>query len=283
VLNEKGQILTLTNLEAEREYGQPPKPLLSAGTVESLDELLKKLGLADAVRVRVQPTGVERIATWINAISPLLLIIGIAGIYIEFKTPGFGLPGIIGIIAFAIYFLGGYVAGLSGMEWVAVFVLGLILVALELFAFPGTIALGFIGVALMLGAIIMAMVDLYPGAPSLPTMPQLRLPMTNLAITFVGAGVVIWVLSRVLPRTPFYPQLVSQSVSGSASVVKMEQAHAAQIGREGVALSPLRPGGKAQFGDQILDVITQGDMIAKGARVKIVGHSGAEAVVEAVG
>src|SRR5437773_8518562 len=49
VLNEKGQILTLTNTEAERPWGDPPKPLLSSGTVESLEELLRKLGFDDAI------------------------------------------------------------------------------------------------------------------------------------------------------------------------------------------------------------------------------------------
>src|SRR6266581_9567483 len=73
VLNEKGQILTLTNTEAEREYGDPPKPLLSSGTVGSIEELLQKLGYANAARVDIQPTGVEKVAMWINMISPLLL------------------------------------------------------------------------------------------------------------------------------------------------------------------------------------------------------------------
>src|SRR5262249_49776150 len=157
VLNEKGQILTLTDTQAQKKYGNPPKPLLSSGTVETLDALTSTLGYERAARVDVRPTGAEKLGALINAISPLLLLIGVVGIYIEFKTPGFGLPGIVGIAAFVLYFLGGYVAGLSGMEWIAVFLLGLILLALELFVFPGTVALGFAGAVLMLGAIIMAM------------------------------------------------------------------------------------------------------------------------------
>lgn len=105
VINEKGQILTLTDQEAARVYGTPAKPLLSAGTVENLEALLKQLELGSALVKRVEPSGVERLGTWINTLAPILLIIGIAGIYIEFKTPGFGLPGIIGITAFAVYFL----------------------------------------------------------------------------------------------------------------------------------------------------------------------------------
>jgi len=282
VLNEKGQILTLTNREAEQEYGDPPKRLLSLGTVENIDALLDKLGYASAQRHEVKPTGVERLGQWINAISPLLLIVGIVGIYIEFKTPGFGLPGIVGIVAFAIYFLGGYVAGLSGVEWVAVFIIGLALVALELFVFPGTAVLGFAGAALMLVALVMAMVDVYPGMPTMPTFEKLELPLRDLLIAFVGAAVAVGVLSRWLPKTSIYGKLVSQTASGVNSVIQLESKQAAEIGQVGVALSPLRPGGKAQFGSEILDVMSQGEMIEKGRRVKIIGHSGAEAIVEAL-
>jgi len=281
VLNKEGQILTLTNVEAEKEYGSPPRSLLSSGTAKDIGELIEKVGYVNAVRVYVKPTGAEKLASWINAISPLLLLIGIVGVYVEFKTPGFGLPGIVGIIAFALYFLGGYVAGLSGMEWVAAFVLGLAMVALELFLFPGTIVVGLVGAGLMLIAVVMAMVDVYPGMPVLPSIQSLRLPLRDILIAFVGAAVAIVVLSRVLPRTSVYGKLVSQSVSGVNTVVRLEQQQASRVGQIGFALSALRPGGKAQFGDSIVDVISQGEMIEKGRRVKIIGHSGAEAIVEA--
>ena len=282
VLNEKGQILTLTNREAEKEYGDPKKPLLSEGTLGDLDELLQRLGYRDAVRLEIKPTGVERLAMWINMISPLLLIIGIAGIYIEFKTPGFGLPGIIGIAAFALYFFGGYIAGLSGLEWIAVFLLGLALVALELFVFPGTMALGLCGAALMLVSLVMAMVDVYPGMPPIPSFEKLELPLRDLFIAFAGGAGTVLVLSRWLPKTAVYAKLVSQTASGMGTVTKLEQTQEARLGREGVAVSALRPGGKARFGDEILDVISEGEMIESGRRVRIIGHSGSEAVVEQI-
>ena len=286
VLNEKGQILTLTNKQAEKEYGNPPKPLLSAGTVESLDALLAKLGYGEADRLYVKPTGVEKLAVLINTISPLLLLIGVVGIYLEFKTPGFGLPGILGITAFAIYFIGGYIAGLSGAEWVAVFILGLLLFVLELFVFPGTILLGLTGAALMLASIIMAMVDIYPGVPGIPGSIHFHVPMRaiviNLSIVCVGSLLAAWVLGHWLPKTSLYSTLISQSASGESSVILQEQAQTKRLGEFGVTISVLRPGGKAQFGEQVLDVISQGEMIPKGCRVRIMRHSSTEAVVEAV-
>lgn len=282
VLNQAGNILTLTDKQAAKSYGVPLKPLLSLGTVESLDDLLVTLGYADARRVEIKPTGAETLGLWINTISPILMIIGIIGIYIEYKTPGFGLPGIVGITAFALYFLGGYVAGLSGAEWMAVFFLGLVLVAVELFVFPGTTAPGIIGLALILVAVVMAMVDVYPGGPLLPTLPQLQLPLRDLAIATGGATVIVLLLARFLPKTSVYLTLVSQTASGVSSVAEQEARQETRVGQVGVALSPLHPGGKARFGDQILDVLTQGQMIEKGRTVRIIGHTGPEALVEEV-
>ena len=282
---KEGEILTLTNTEAEKEYGNPPKRLLSSGTVKDIDELIKILGYAGAQRVDVKPTGMEQLGSWINTISPILLIIGMVGIYIEMKTPGFGIAGIIGIAAILIYFVGGFVAGLSGAEWVVVFIVGVALVAVELFVYPGTIILGISGAVLMLVAIIMAMVDLYPspGAlPALPTIDKFQLPMTNLAIALLGGAVGVWLASLLLPKTPMYRAIISTSASGVRTEVALEAQKKSRLGQIGVSVSPLRPGGKAQFGEEILDVMSQGDLIASGVKVRIIGASGAEAVVEAV-
>jgi len=94
--------------------------------------------------------------------------------------------------------------------------------------------------------------------------------------------VIAFALSRWLPKTSVYGRLVSQTASGVGTVVELEQKQAYRVGQVGLAVSPLRPGGKAQFANDVLDVITQGELIEKGQRVKIIGHSGTEAIVVAV-
>ena len=239
VLNEEGQILTLTDVEAAREYGDPPKPLLSLGTIRSLEALVEKLGYSEEDVVRVEATGAERLASWLNMLSPILLLIGIVGIYFEIKTPGFGLPGIVGLIAFALYFLGSYVAGFSGMEWLLVFILGLVLVALEFFLFPGTIFVGLTGAALMLLSLVMAMVDMYPGGPAMPSFGQLRLPISQILIAMLGAAGAVWVLGLILPKTNFYDRLVSSGTSGDRHVGELAREQTARLGQVGVTVSPL--------------------------------------------
>ena len=95
-----------------------------------------------------------------------------------------------------------------------------------------------------------------------------------------GGAAAILILSRFLPRTSVYQKLVSQSASGVKTEAAVEKQKASRQGQIGMTISPLRPGGKAQFGDEILDVISQGDLVAKGTRVRIIGYSGTEALVE---
>lgn len=293
VINAKGDILTLTDTEASRSYGEPARPLLSAGTVAGLDGLLGQLGYSSARRLEVKPTGAEKLGIWINAISPLLLIIGAIGLYVEFKTPGFGAPGIIGIAAFALYFVGGYIAGFSGFEWMLVFLVGVILLALEFFVFPGTVALGVAGGLLAIGAVVMALVDLYPTTPVTPggmswpawtgpTSDSLNGALRVLLLTLTGTALGVWLAGKWLPKTPLYAALVSRGESGAATTAAFVTQENTLFGQSGVTISALCPGGKARFGEAVLDVMSQGEMLEKGRVVRVVGFSTGTAIVEAL-
>ncbi len=278
-INEKGRILTLTNLEAEKSYGTPRKQLLSQGTFADINALLVHLKYTENQVTRVRATGAENIGTWLVKISPLLLLVGIIGIYLEFKTPGFGIPGIAGICAFALYFLGGFVAGLSGWEWIIVFILGLSLFGVEVFLFPGTILLGLSGGVLMFIALLMGWVDYYPGMPHIPSVGQIQWPLVNLAIGFASAGAVVFALSLYLPKSSLFKQMTLQGASGAVAVGNLAAIQSNEVGLEGLALSILRPSGKAKFGDRTMHVITQGEIIPNGARVRILFHSNGQPVV----
>jgi membrane-bound serine protease (ClpP class) len=296
IICEEGDILTLTNLEAEAKYGEANTRLLSSGTVESIDALIIELFPAGAQRVDVAPLGVEELGTWINAISPILLLIGIIGLYIEFKTAGFGVFGAVGIAALVLYFFGGYVSGLAGIEWVGIFLVGVALVAVELFLLPGTIFIGLIGVVCMFVALIMGMTDLYPNMPWFPagegkgnSMPQIEgihfalpdfsRPIRDLLIAFALSVPIIWALAKYLPQTAFFAAFTSSAASGVESVAAVAAELESRLGQAGTSTTPLNPGGKVMFGDALCNVITQGEMIAAGTPVKVIGHRGSDLLV----
>ena len=284
VIHPKGSLLTLNAQEATEKFNN--KPLLADGIVDSITDLTSKANLKGRM-VRLEPTGFERIAFWITALAPLLLLGGIIGAYLEFKIPGATLPGVIAAVCFALFFLGHYLAGLSGWEVVALFLLGLFLVLIEILFFAhSTIVFGVVGVFLMLASILWAMIDRYPGENFLPTGQMLLMPLVNLVIAIVAATIVITLLARYLPRTSLYRRfaLVTSNPAGpSLDHLPRQFATAVSIapGDRGTTVSMLRPSGKARFADQLVDVITEGEFVAPETSITVVHTDGMRVVVKA--
>ncbi|MDB6146742.1 MAG: hypothetical protein JWO45_406 [Spartobacteria bacterium] len=283
VIHAKGTLLTLNAQEASEKINN--KPLLADGIADSVVDVTRKASLKGEI-VALDPTGFEKIAFWITALAPLLLLAGIIGAYLEFKIPGATLPGIVSAACFALFFLGHYLAGLAGWEVVALFVLGLALVMVEILFFAhSTIVFGVIGVFLMLASILWAMIDRYPGETFFPAGHALFMPLINLTIAIVGASILIVILARYLPRTSFYRRfaLVTSNPSGpSLAGAPREFVPAVPLspGVQGIALSMLRPSGKARFSDHIVDVITQGEFISAETPITVVHADGIRVVVK---
>ena len=287
IICDEGNLLTLTAMEAEREHGEPAKPLLSLGTFKDMNELIEELGYGGAEITRVEALGVEKFASWLNSIGFLLVIIGIAGIWIEMKAPGFGLPGTVSIISFSLFFFGSYAAGLAGMEWLIIFLLGMVLVGLEIFIFPGTIVLGLTGAGMMLMTLIMALADFYPGTPiDISFVGQalensaIMLIQASIGTVLVMFGLYYYVFPHMAKTQSAAGAMMSAAASGVGAEIEIREEQQSRMGQTGVTISPLRPGGKARFGEGIVNVISDGEMLDAGVNVKVIGASGLDAVVE---
>jgi membrane-bound serine protease (ClpP class) len=284
VVHAKGTLLTLNAQEATEIING--KPLLADGLADSVTDLAKKAALTGAV-IAIEPSGFERLAFWITELAPLLLLLGVICAYLEFKLPGVSMPGIIAAICFALFFAGHYLAGLAGWEVVALFVLGVVFVLVEILFFAhSTIVFGVIGVFLMLGSLLWAMIDRYPGETFFPTGDMLAIPLRNLFITLVAAVAVIMVLARYLPKTNLYRRfaLMTNIPSGpSLAGVPREFATALDVapGMEGTAQTMLRPSGKGRFADHLIDVVTEGEFIAPETPITVTQKDGMRVVVRA--
>jgi membrane-bound serine protease (ClpP class) len=285
VLHPKGSLLTMNAQEAtEKINGQP---VLADGIAESLPDVMQKAGLKGEI-VQFDPSGFEQLAFWLTALAPLLLLGGIIGAYLEFKIPGFGLAGITSAICFALFFLGHYFAGLAGWEVVALFVLGVLFVLVEVLFFAhSTIVFGVVGVLLMFASLLWAMIDRYPGQKFLPTGNMLKVPLLNLFATLLAAAILIGILARLLPRTSIYRRFILSATNPPGpSLAGVPRTFAmAQLlipGMRGRALTILRPSGKAEFDDHIVDVVTEGEFIAPETPIAIVSADGMRVVVRGV-
>lgn len=280
VISKKGRLLTLTNKDAERLVGSPQKPLLSEGTVDNLDELLKKIGKEDCAQVLLTVTAVEEIARFIESISVIILGLGLLGLYIEFKTPGTLVPGILGIALLAIWFWGSNIAGLSGMEEVALFILGMLLILVELFFFPGIIFPGVLGITLVILSILMAMIQHSPGMPAWPSLPQISFSLIEFGKSLIISVIGFWLVAGFLPKTSAFQKLVLKSATDRQGGFTASTDTSSLVGRIGVTETRLNPAGAARFGNDRLNVVARGDFIEPGEDVVIAEAHGNRIVVE---
>jgi membrane-bound serine protease (ClpP class) len=282
VINPKGALLTLSAQEAVRDIGG--KPLLASGIEPDVAALVKTCGLPADRIVRLEPSGFENLAQWITMLAPLFLLGGIMGAYLEFKAPGFGVAGILSAVCFLIFFGGHYIAGLTGLEMVALFVMGLLCILIELIFFPGVFFLALGGALMVLAALFFSMADLYPAQPINFSFDRFQVPMWNLSIAFVASAVGVAFLARFLPNIPVFRSLFLSSSSPAGPsiapvVTELGAAAKVSVGEMGVALSILRPSGRAQISDGVFDVMTNGEFLEAGTKIQVLAVNGQNIIV----
>lgn len=288
VIKSKGELLSLTASEACATLGDPPLPLLGAGIAPSVRQLLEAKYGKDAYTIRsLEVTWSEKAAVGLNLIAPVLLGLGVLALFIEFKTPGFGVFGIVGIILLGIVFLSSYVAGLSGHEPVLVFSLGLLLVLLELLFFPGVAVVAVLGLLMMFGSLLWAMADLWPNEPISFSSDVFVRPLTNLSLGLALAVILGLLLARFLPKGWVWDKMVIQATVGGAAQDSGLASWSGPglpslLGSEGVAVSGLRPSGQVEIDGRRYEARVEVADVRPGERVRVIGRSDFGLVVERI-
>lgn len=260
---QKGEILTLTASEAE-------KVGYSEHTAASVDEVIKWLGLEGRTKIEVAPSFAENTARWLvnPVVMTVLLILGIAGIVIEMLVPGFGVPGIVGILSFGLYFFGHYVAGFAGMESVVFFIIGIALLIIEVFV-PSFGILGILGSASLISGVVMAASD----------------PMTafiSIVIALVAAIILIAIFVRMNKTRGIWNKFILRDKLTTEQGYLSADVKDSLLGLEGITITPLRPAGTVLIGDNRIDVVTSGEFVDTNRTVKVIKAEGTWVVVKEI-
>lgn len=218
-------------------------------------------------------------------VSVFLVMIGIIGLVLELKMPGVGLPGVVAALCFVLYFWAHQMAGNFVMLAALLFVLGLILVGLEVFVVPGFGITGISGILLMV--VGLALATLVKKPETTQEWMDFGATLSTFGFSLVAAVLAALALGWYLPHIPWANRLVLVPPDEAAEMLPEESAglagHRADLlGAIGVAATPLRPAGKARFGDDFLDVIAEGSYVPDGTRVQVVEIEGNRIVVKEV-
>lgn len=274
VICEKGDLLNMTAQEA-----------LDLGFIDGIPKTRKDLyenflEIDEKNVTVIESTWSEGLVDFLESIHWLLLVAGLVFIYIEFKVPGFGIPGIIGISCLAILLLGKWMSGLAEIQEILLIIIGLALVGVEIFVFPGTFIAATVGVICVVAGMILAFQPfLWPDSPW-----QIDLLESN--IIHMGISVLVFaalavIITRFLPKTPFFNRLILDTARSPAllhaSAGAVDDVHrkaSVEVGAAGTVVRDLRPIGEALFEGTRLDVQSEGEYIKTGTPIRVVRVTG---------
>jgi membrane-bound serine protease (ClpP class) len=205
------------------------------------------------------------------------MTIGMLGIIVELRTPGFGLPGALGITSLALFFWGHWLVQLAGWEELLLVGLGLVLLALELFVIPGFGVAGIVGILAFAGGLTLSLI----GAGT--TWDVVVDAVGRVALSALLALAAFAVLMRFLPRLPVGHRLILDTALAALTGAAPEaQGDERWLGKRGTTTSPLRPAGVADFEGERVDVVSRGEYIEAGEPIEVVRIDGNRIVVRRV-
>jgi len=268
VVCEAGELLTL-NAEEAAELGV-------ATLATSLDAFLTSINADTRQTESMDMTTNQEILRYLGAnkwIFLILTLIGLNGLYMELKAPGFGIPGLTAIVCFTVVFGSRYFLGTADAFEMMLFVIGLLLCVAEIFVLPGFGVAGVLGLVSIFSSLVLASLPDLGGFPRFDWQWEM---IGDAAVPlFASFALSVFTTIFVLP-TLFELPLAQRNLLPNE--MRPEQGFVMDtvperdnlVGVRGVAEGSLRPTGKMRTEDgRFVDVVSDGVFIDGGTPVHI--------------
>lgn len=278
-VTKPGQSLRVSGPRAE-ELG------LARHVVQDFDGFKQTFGLTGELAL-AEPNWADYLIDALASpgVAWLLLLIGGAALYAELQSPGIGVGAFVAGICFLLYFWSKHLDGTAGWLEVLLFVAGICCILLELFVLPGTAIFGLGGGLLVIVSLVLAS-QTFVIPHNEYQVTELRNSLLGLISAAVGVGIAAIIMRRYLPHAPWLSHIMLEPPSGEEIE---ELAHREALvdfdhllGHEGVATTQLAPSGKARFGNELVDVMADGEFVSRGSEVVVTEVHGNRVVVKLV-
>jgi len=259
-----GKLISLTTEQAL-------KYKISDGKAETFNDLIIKLDYSKyKVKQNIENWSENLVRFLTNpVVASLLTTFGFLGILFELQSPGWGIPGFVGIVCLILSLSASYIAQLATMSDMLLIITGFALIMLEAFVIPG---FGIVGVS-GLGVIIYGLYLLL--IPDVPVSEEvLSSAMDGFTIGLLGALVGIYLLLKVMIKTKFWKQLTAPGSQKKEDGFTNSFGWETLVNEIGKTDTDLNPSGWVNVEKNRVFVVSEGGFIDKGEKVKILSVDG---------
>jgi membrane-bound serine protease (ClpP class) len=272
-LVDSTRLVTLTSEEAYK-YG------IADTLLYNVNEVLSAFNLKGARVEIIRQNWAEDVVRFLNnaVVSSILIMIGFFGLLAEIKSPGWGVPGTVGLIALALFFGSSYILQLASVIEILMFIVGIGLILLEIFVIPGFGIAGISGIILVIVSLFLSLVGSHPFID----FEIVSRAIIQLAASLFTAFVLIFILAKFLPKTSAFQRFVLADAEKTDIGFSSHIHNKDLIGEEGIALTTLRPSGTAEINGKRVDVVTESSYVEKGKKIKVIAAEGMRIVVKEI-
>ncbi|MEQ8787316.1 MAG: NfeD family protein [Pirellulaceae bacterium] len=243
-----------------------------AGDFEEVRALYHLEGEPETIEPSWAHSFIESLAQMSTWMAPTLLFIAVMALFSEASSPGLGVPGFVSIVCFVLFFWSQFLSGTADWLEILMFVTGLACVGVEIFLVPGMGVFGIGGGALIIASVVLASQTFVIPRTS-EELAQLPYSLSMVLVSGAGAIVALVLVRHLLPRTRYGRHLMLQPPTGEDAEQLRRRESLVDwthlVGQPGVAVTRLTPSGKAQFGDEVVAVISDGELLDPGTPVVV--------------
>ena len=264
-----GKLISLTTEQAIK-YG------IADGTAETIESLMDTLSLGSLELAGSSENWSESIVRFLTnpVVASLLTTFGFLGILFELQSPGWGIPGFVGLTCLILSLSVSYIAQLATMSDMIFILVGLSLILLEMLVIPGFGIVGIGGIGFMLYGLYLLLL------PEVPVGEEvLGQAMDGFLIGLVGAIIGILLLGKLMIRSKFWEQLTAPSSQKKNQGFSNSQGWEDLQGELAVTDTDLHPSGWINIDNQRIFVLSEGGFIEKGKEVTILSVDGNRVIV----
>lgn len=233
--------------------------------VESFSDLLKKLNINQKNVIEVKETWSELMVRFLTNpnFAPILMSLGMIGVFFEIKSPGFGVPGGLGILCLALFFGSHLLVGLADVTEILILGSGLLLILLEILVIPGFGIVGIPGFLMIVYSLFTMLIGEHP----LPE--DFNMAIRSMSYSFVLMLILSTLIFRALTRSDYYKKLIPVEGQPSSKGFSISKGYQNLIGEIGKCVTVLRPSGRVEINGKVYQAMSTGEYIEKGESVKV--------------
>ncbi len=264
-----GKLISLTT-------DQAIKYKIADGRAETIEALFDSLGYENAILIESSVNWSEKIVRFLTnpVVASLLTTFGFLGILFELQSPGWGIPGFVGLTCLILSLSASYIAQLATMSDMIFMFSGLALILLEMLVIPGFGIVGLGGLGFLLYGFYLLLL------PEVPVGEEvLNQAMDGFLIGLLGAFVGAVFLIKIMIRSEFWNQLTAPSTQKKEQGYSNTQGWETLIGETAVADTDLHPSGWVNVKEKRIFVVSEGGFIEKGKEVTILSVDGNRVLV----